>query len=75
MIYHEIEPYLEAKERYTNTPFRIIDGVGYCFVRGEWVTESEYDEHNSKPYYSVAAKINPDGTTISGGTIPTKSRR
>lgn len=73
MIYYDHNQYLKALDVYRNTPAKIINGDGWFFVKGEWVTSKEYFEHNTEPIYQPAPKVNADSTHISSETIRKKS--
>jgi len=64
MIYHDFDSYSQALNNYINTPGRIVNGVGYVLSNGEWVTDEEYNRHNSRPRFQYANRINSDGTNI-----------
>ena len=76
MIHHNIQEYLDAKERYDMMLSRIDKrGVMRVFVKGKWVLFEEFRSQNSKPTYEYKMKDNPDGTNIPRGVVPPKSSK
>jgi len=72
--FFNLNDYIKALDRYENTPFKIVDGLGYFFIKGEWHQEKDCKGHHTMPTFSVAAKNNPDKTNISQSVIIRKSK-
>ena len=72
MIYHDFDSYSQALSNYINTPGRIVNGVGYVLANGEWVTNEEYNRHNSRPTFQLSPRNNCDGTCITPDTLVKK---
>ena len=69
MLYNNHQNYLEAEQHFLNTPGKIINGCGFVYVKNEWVEESEFNKHNTRPFYEPMPKANPDGKTPKAGII------
>ena len=75
MIFHSINDYLDAKERFESCNAKIIDGEGVVFVKDGWVSWNEFHANNTKPAYQRQPKIQLDGTQIVGDVIPPKKQK
>jgi hypothetical protein len=74
MIYHNFDSYTQALSNYINTPGKIINGNGYVLSNGEWVTDEEYNRHNSRPAFQYPNRQNSDGTNIASEIIIKKRK-
>lgn len=72
MICNSIGSYLEALEKYKNTRWKITPNGNFAWVNDNWVSEIEYNQHNTKPYYEPAQKENPDSLNVNLGVLPNK---
>ena len=66
-VYHDLNLYLQAKDRYRNVLGKIINGVGYFEINGNLISDEEYHAHNTKPRYEPLPLDNPDGKNIKAG--------
>ena len=64
MIYHDLKNYIRAKQKYLSTPFKIVSGVGYAYVKGVWITDKVFGLHNSPPSYEPMPPNNEDKTRV-----------
>ncbi len=76
MIHYDIESYLQAKQDHENTLGRIIDGNGFYFYNGEWVTDKVYFKAiGGKPVYEHELNTEADHKNFGFGVVPYKSSR
>lgn len=60
--YHNIGDYIEARERWKNTPARILPtGEMEVLVKGRRVSKAEFDAANPKPHYEPLSGHQLDG--------------
>lgn len=60
----KIAIYIEQKELYKNTPFRIRNGVGYYLQGEKEIPAKEWEKTNPPPEYITSNENNPDKTYI-----------
>jgi hypothetical protein len=59
-----VSEYLEKKEKWKNTHFRIKMGKGFYIVKGKEIPMKEYEANNPAPELSKSNDNNPDKTYI-----------
>jgi hypothetical protein len=71
-IYHDRTQYLEAIQRWRNTP-AVINPKGEMLIDG--IPAAEWNAANPKPVFEVPVYENPDGTRVSTGVVVINKKR
>lgn len=74
MIINNHQDYMKAMERHENRSGKIIDGVGYFYVRNELIPDAEYLAHNTKPVYQPMPRENSDKQNMPNECIVKRKR-
>jgi hypothetical protein len=61
-LYHDLHDYIEAKDRWTNTPAVILPtGETLMIVKGKRISKAEFNAANPKPNYEPLSGEQLDG--------------
>lgn len=76
MIHHHISDYLQAKQKYENTTFSVINGDRFYVINGELIPEKKYLlSVGGVPRYEHPLPDNADGKNYGSGIVPYKSSK
>lgn len=73
-IYHNLTEYIEAFERWTNTPAVINKDGMFVIVNGKRYLKAEFDGANPKPVFNPLPKRGLKGEPIGTPVIVKKSK-